>query len=270
MSAVAPGRFRMSSEASALASLREWLRAELAALGVERPTGAALVLAVGELCANSIEHAYEGRGGQPIDVSIQGFEDRLVIEVEDFGRTFDASAYVEPDLDTVPDHGLGLHLVHRIADSVSVDVHRERGTRWTLVKLRPGHPAADRSHAEPDPVPARSGETMHIDVTRSAAITVVVPRGDLDLAASDQMKRTLTALVDEGALKVLVDLEQVGYVDSSGLGALVAALKHARGAGGELRLCALQDDVRAIFEMTRLSRAVTIHTTRGEALGAWG
>jgi anti-anti-sigma factor len=110
---------------------------------------------------------------------------------------------------------------------------------------------------------------MDIEVTRSAPIAVVVPRGDLDLAAADKMKQTLTALVDEGALKVLVDLEHVGYIDSSGMGALVGALKHARTAGGDLRLCALQEDVRAIFDMTRLSRAVTIHTTRGEALGAW-
>src|SRR5216683_606465 len=85
----------------------------------------------------------------------------------------------------------------------------------------------------------------------------------------DQMKRALIKLVDEGKRKVLVDLGQVGYVDSSGMGALVASLKHARTAGGELRLCALQDDVRAIFEMTRLNKAVTIHPSRSEALGAW-
>ena len=144
----APGRFTLSSEARDLARLREWLRAEMAGLGVERETRAALVLAVGELCANSIEHAYEGRGGQPIHVSIEGFEDRLVLEVEDFGRAFDAARYVAPDLDALPDHGLGIHLVHRIADSVSVDTRRTRGTRWTLVKYRPGHGPADRSIAD--------------------------------------------------------------------------------------------------------------------------
>ena len=52
-------------------------------------------------------------------------------------------------------------------------------------------------------------------------------------------------------------------------GLRVATLKHARTAGGDLHLCALQDDVRAIFDMTRLSKAVTIHGTRGEALTAW-
>jgi anti-anti-sigma factor len=260
----------MSSEAPHLARLREWLREELDGLGVERKTRADLVLAVGELCANSIEHAYEGRGGQPIHVSVQGLEDRLVLEVEDFGRAFDVARYVEPDLDALPDHGLGIHLVHRIADSVSVDVHRERGTRWTLVKYRPGHAPADRSIADGGGgAPARSGEAMDIEVTRSAAITVIVPRGDLDMAAADQMKRVLTGLVNEGSVKLLVDLGNVGYIDSSGMGALVATLKHARTAGGDLHLCALQDDVRAIFEMTRLVKAVTIHGTRGEALTAW-
>lgn len=260
----------MSSEPLQLARLREWLREELAGLGVGREPRAALVLAVGELCANSIEHAYDGRGGQPIHVSIRGFEDRLVLEVEDFGRAFDAARYVEPDLDTLPDHGLGIHLVHRIADSVDVDVRRERGTRWTLVKYRPGHGPADRSIAQGGGAPpARSGEAMDIEVVRSAAITVVVPKGDLDMAAADQMKRVLSGLVDEGAVKLLVDLGHVGYIDSSGMGALVATLKHARGAGGDLHLCALQDDVRAIFEMTRLIKAITIHATRGEALAGW-
>jgi anti-sigma B factor antagonist len=75
--------------------------------------------------------------------------------------------------------------------------------------------------------------------------------------------------VHDGSRKLLVDLGQVGYIDSAGMGALVASLKHARSVGGDLRLCALQDDVRAIFEMTRLNRAVTIHGTRSEALDAW-
>ena len=110
---------------------------------------------------------------------------------------------------------------------------------------------------------------MDIEVTGSAEITVVSPRGDLGMGAADQMTRTLTKLVDDGSRKLLVDLGEVGYVDSLGLGALVASLKHARSVGGDLRLCALQDDVRAIFGITRLNKAVTIYGTRSEALGAW-
>jgi anti-anti-sigma factor len=110
---------------------------------------------------------------------------------------------------------------------------------------------------------------MDIEVTHSAEITVVTSRGNLDIEVADQMTRTLTKLVDDGSRKLLIDLGRVGYVDSAGMGALVASLKHARTVGGDLRLCALQEDVRAIFEMTRLNRAVTIHGTRSEALDAW-
>lgn len=264
-----PGHFSMSSEAEDLARLRAWLRGALGDLGVERAVQAELVLAVGELCANSIEHAYDGRPGQPIHVSVAGHPDRLVIEVEDFGRAFDRSRYTEPDLASLPDHGLGIHLVHRIADSVTIDVAREAGTRWTLVKYRAGAGPAPAESRDGGAPPSRSGDTMDIDVTGSAGITVVAPQGDLDMAAAEQMKRTLTKLLDEGKKKLLVDLGKVGYVDSSGMGALVASLKQARTAGGDLRLCALQDDVRAIFEMTRLNKAVTIHGSRTEALGAW-
>ena len=110
---------------------------------------------------------------------------------------------------------------------------------------------------------------MDIDVTQSSAITVVAPRGELDMAVSDQLKRTLTDLIDKGQSRLLLDLSGVGYIDSSGMGVLVGSMKQARDAGGDVRLCMLQDDVRAIFEMTRLIKVMSIHPTRQEALASW-
>jgi len=110
---------------------------------------------------------------------------------------------------------------------------------------------------------------MDIDVTQVDAVTVVAPRGDLDMATVDEVRGALAALIGRGKSRLLVDLGGVGYVDSSGMGALVAAMKQARAAGGDVRLCALQDDVRGIFDLTRLSRAMSIHPTRQEALASW-
>jgi anti-sigma B factor antagonist len=62
----------------------------------------------------------------------------------------------------------------------------------------------------------------------------------------------------------------VMYIDSSGLGALVAAMKHARAAGGDIKVCGLETDVRALFEMTRLNKVLAIHTNAQEAITAWG
>jgi anti-sigma B factor antagonist len=111
---------------------------------------------------------------------------------------------------------------------------------------------------------------MDIEVTAAPRATVVAPKGDLDMAVADELRRTLTTLIDGKQARLVLELSHVTYIDSSGLGALVAAMKHARGVGGDIRLCALQPDVHAIFEMTRLARIMDIHASRAEALDAWG
>ena len=110
---------------------------------------------------------------------------------------------------------------------------------------------------------------MHIEVTQTGEITIVGPQGDMDMAVADEVKRVLAGLIDKGQSRVVMDLSQVGYIDSSGMGVLVASMKQARAAGGDVRLCALQEDIRAIFEMTRLIKVMSIHPTRQEALASW-
>ncbi len=110
---------------------------------------------------------------------------------------------------------------------------------------------------------------MNFKVSKEGETTVVAPDGDLDMAVADQFRRTLTDLIDRKQTRLLLDLGEVAYIDSSGLGALVAALKHCRSLGGDIRLCGLQPDVRAIFEMTRLVKILEIYGSRREALAAW-
>jgi anti-sigma B factor antagonist len=111
---------------------------------------------------------------------------------------------------------------------------------------------------------------MDIEVSQNGGVTLIVPRGDLDLSTADQLKRTLAQLIDHGQAKLVLDLAHVAYIDSSGLGALVASMKQARTAGGNLRLCGLQDDVRSILEMTRLIKVIAVHSDRQEAVASWG
>lgn len=111
---------------------------------------------------------------------------------------------------------------------------------------------------------------MEIEVTQSGELAVLVLTGDLDMVAADHLKRTLSELVDSGQLRLVIDLGGVGYVDSSGLHALVLGMKQARMAGGDVKLCALQADVRSVFEMTRLNKHVAVYPTREEAMTSWG
>jgi anti-anti-sigma factor len=111
---------------------------------------------------------------------------------------------------------------------------------------------------------------MDIDVREVGTVTVVAPQGDVDMAVADDLRRRLTDLVDRGQVRIVLDLAAVMYIDSSGLGALVAAMKHARAAGGDIKVCALETDVRSLFEMTRLNTVLAVHATRQEAVAAWG
>ena len=89
------------------------------------------------------------------------------------------------------------------------------------------------------------------------------------MATVHDVRRALSSIFDRGQSRLLIDLNAVTYIDSSGMGTLIAAMKQARAAGGDVRLCGLQDDVRAIFEMTRVVQAMSIHPTRQEALASW-
>jgi anti-sigma B factor antagonist len=106
-------------------------------------------------------------------------------------------------------------------------------------------------------------------VTHEVEATVVTPTGDIDLAVAGQVRAALTDLVDHGHPRLLVDLAGVSYIDSAGLAALVAAMKHARHAGGDVRLCALQPDVQATFEVARLVTVIDIKRSRAASLAAW-
>ncbi len=110
---------------------------------------------------------------------------------------------------------------------------------------------------------------MDIQITQSGEVTVVAPKGDLDTASATQMQQTLTALLDAGKNRLVVDLGAVGYMDSAGLGQLVNAMKLARKAGGDLRLCALSEEALHVFETTRLNKEIALYPTRQAAITSW-
>ena len=107
---------------------------------------------------------------------------------------------------------------------------------------------------------------LNIGVERGEAATLVVLRGDLDLATAPELRECLVKVIDEGE-RVVIDLEAVGFLDSAGLGILVGGLKRARTKGGELELVCTGQDVLKPLEITGLDRVFTIHPGRDDALG---
>lgn len=105
--------------------------------------------------------------------------------------------------------------------------------------------------------------------TRTTAgkdVTVIRVEGQLIVGNRQELKALVQAGLDEGARKFLIDCSATGYIDSSGLGALVTVSKKIREAGGQLRLAGLNDDLRSLFELTKLDSLFHIAGTVDAAL----
>lgn len=90
----------------------------------------------------------------------------------------------------------------------------------------------------------------------SPVVKVLQPSGILDGNKGNQLRREIGDVVETGADIVLIDLENITFMDSSGLGTLVSALKTVRNGGGEMFVCSVNEQVKMLFELTRMDRVL--------------
>ena len=86
------------------------------------------------------------------------------------------------------------------------------------------------------------------------------------MATAPGLRERLHGLLAEETQKLVVDLDDVGFLDSTALGVLVGALKRARGEGGDVRIVCTQPRVRKVFEITRLDSAFDLFDSVDEAV----
>ena len=109
---------------------------------------------------------------------------------------------------------------------------------------------------------------MDVSVTSrvSGDQTVVDVTGEIDVYTAPVLREELASLIDSERTDLIVDLSQVGFMDSTGLGVLVGALKKVRTLGGDLRLVINQEKILKVFRITALTQVFTIHSSIDEAL----
>ena len=108
---------------------------------------------------------------------------------------------------------------------------------------------------------------MNITIEEKNDIVVLYVKEErLDAHNSGDLKLEMNRLFGEGKKNVLVDLDDVRFIDSSGLGALVSGFKNAISNQGNLKLSSLQPQVKSMFELTRLHRVFEIFPSSSDAL----
>jgi anti-sigma B factor antagonist len=104
---------------------------------------------------------------------------------------------------------------------------------------------------------------MDLDVESGSidGAALLTLRGEIDVYTAPRLRQAIIDLVDGGANRIVVDMEKVDFLDSTGLGVLVGGLKRVKMKEGSLSIVTKQDKILKIFDITGLNKVFAIHST---------
>lgn len=112
---------------------------------------------------------------------------------------------------------------------------------------------------------------MRLDVTSTTdgAVGIVTAAGAIDLSTAPRLREAVGDHLADGCAHLLLDLREVTFIDSTGLGLLVGAGKKASGLGGSVRVVCDNPRVLRLLALTGIDRSVAVHATPDEARAGW-
>ena len=109
---------------------------------------------------------------------------------------------------------------------------------------------------------------MEYQTRTQNSVTILELKGDLDVDGAPRFQKAVEDIVDAGGRKIVVDLSQTPFMDSSGLGVLVAAHRRISAAGGSLALAQPTPILQKVFELTRTHRVFNMYDSVNSAIQA--
>jgi len=105
---------------------------------------------------------------------------------------------------------------------------------------------------------------LQTEITDNVLI-IQAPPVDLDASNAEEFKGSVAPLID-GHSQVILNLQDVGFMDSAGLGAVISVYRKVKLDGGEFRVYGLSPEVSALFDLVRMQRLFDIHKDKESAL----
>lgn len=109
---------------------------------------------------------------------------------------------------------------------------------------------------------------LSLSTRESAGASVVDVSGEIDVYTSPKLRERLVGLVNDGSTNIVVNLAEVDFIDSTGLGVLVGALKRIRSRGGSLSLVCSETGLLRVFTITGLEKVFMIYPSVEAAVTA--
>ena len=102
---------------------------------------------------------------------------------------------------------------------------------------------------------------MDLDIERGrhGEASVLTLRGEIDVYTAPRLRQAIIDLVEEGETTIVVDMQKVDFLDSTGLGVLVGGLKRVKTRDGTLAIVVTQDKILKIFDITGLNKVFPLH-----------
>jgi anti-sigma B factor antagonist len=108
--------------------------------------------------------------------------------------------------------------------------------------------------------------TLQVEIESGEGATILSPRGDVDMSRASSFREHVRGAQLAKPPRLVINMESVEYMDSSGLATLVEAMRNGKSLSVDLVLCCMQPKVLAVFEIARLDKFFNIVATRDEAL----
>jgi anti-sigma B factor antagonist len=111
---------------------------------------------------------------------------------------------------------------------------------------------------------------MKMTQRQHQGVTILYPEGKITLGDGDQeLGEAVRTVLEEGALKVIINFNKVNYLDSSGVGELVGCYTSVKNKGGELRICGMNSRIFNLITMTSLHSVFDVKETEEESLAGF-
>ncbi len=247
----APLRLKVTSAPANLAPVRHAVEEFAGRCGFDEVAVAEIGLCINEALANVTRHAYDGATDKPVEIDGDFKDGTLVLSVRDWGKGKKPPA--QPRHDPLTPGGLGLVCLNTLMDE-TVFLPQPDGM---LLRMKRSRNMGDlQTSSELVPVARKVGDALVASV-----------RGEIDLHTSPELRTEILDLINKNSPKKLVlNLAEVQYMDSSAIAVLVEALQKLRKVGGKVCLTNLQPRVNGLLEIARLGTLFIITKDEAEAL----
>ncbi len=241
----------VTSDPANLARVRRAVEDFAGRSGFDSVAVAEIGLVINEALANIIRHAYDGATDKPVQIDADFQRGELVLSVRDWGKGKKPPA--KPRHDPLTPGGLGLVCLNTLMDEIEF-LQQPDGMLLRMKRSR--NMGELQTGGELIPIARKVGDALVVSI-----------RGEIDLHSSPELRTEILDLITKNSPKKLVlNLAEVQYMDSSAIAVLVEALQKLRKVGGKVCLTNLQPRVNGLLEIARLGTLFTICKDEAEAL----